>query len=99
MQEVGIRMALGASPADLRRGIVLRTLGLAAFGLALGLGGVTGFVERAEQPVVRDNDGRPDDICRGGDAAYHGCGDCRVYSRLESIQDRSDGCFAVELMA
>jgi predicted permease len=37
VQEIGIRMALGASAADLQRRIVLRTLGLAAFGLALGM--------------------------------------------------------------
>ena len=37
MQEIGIRMALGASATDLRSRIVLRTLGLAALGLALGM--------------------------------------------------------------
>jgi predicted permease len=37
VQEIGIRMALGASAADLQRGIVLRTLGLAALGLTLGM--------------------------------------------------------------
>jgi predicted permease len=37
VQEIGIRMALGASAADLQRRIVLRTLGLAALGLALGM--------------------------------------------------------------
>jgi len=36
-KEIGIRMALGASATDLRRRIVLRTLGLAAVGLALGM--------------------------------------------------------------
>jgi len=39
VQEIGIRMALGATAADLQRGIVLRTLGLAALGLALGMAG------------------------------------------------------------
>jgi predicted permease len=39
VQEIGIRMALGASPTDLQRRIVLQTLGLAAFGLALGMAG------------------------------------------------------------
>jgi ABC-type antimicrobial peptide transport system permease subunit len=39
VREIGIRMALGASAADLQRRIVLRTLGLAALGLALGLAG------------------------------------------------------------
>jgi len=37
VQEIGIRMALGASALDVQSGIVLRTLGLAAFGLALGM--------------------------------------------------------------
>jgi ABC-type antimicrobial peptide transport system permease subunit len=37
VQEIGIRMALGASANDLQRRIVLRTLGLAALGLALGM--------------------------------------------------------------
>ncbi len=37
VQEIGIRMALGASPAELQRRILLRTFGLAAVGLALGM--------------------------------------------------------------
>ena len=36
-QEIGIRMALGASAHDLRAQIVFRTLGLAALGLGLGM--------------------------------------------------------------
>jgi hypothetical protein len=39
VQEIGIRMALGASATDLQRRIVLRTLGLAAIGLTLGMAG------------------------------------------------------------
>jgi predicted lysophospholipase L1 biosynthesis ABC-type transport system permease subunit len=39
VQEIGIRMSLGASAADLQRRIVLRTLGLATLGLALGIAG------------------------------------------------------------
>jgi predicted permease len=37
-QEIGIRMALGASATDIQRRILLGTLGLAALGLVLGLG-------------------------------------------------------------
>ena len=37
VQEIGIRMALGASARDLESRILLRTLGLAAVGLALGM--------------------------------------------------------------
>ena len=39
VQEIGIRMALGASATDLQRDIVLRTLALAVFGLSLGMVG------------------------------------------------------------
>jgi ABC-type antimicrobial peptide transport system permease subunit len=38
VQEIGIRMALGASPGDLQRRILLSTFALAALGLALGMG-------------------------------------------------------------
>lgn len=37
VQEIGIRMALGASASDLRSQIIFRTLGLAVLGLALGM--------------------------------------------------------------
>ncbi len=43
VQEIGIRMALGASAANLQRGIVLRTLALAAIGLALGMAASRGL--------------------------------------------------------
>ena len=39
VHEIGIRMALGASAADLQGRIVLRTLALAALGLAFGMAG------------------------------------------------------------
>ncbi len=37
VQEIGIRMALGASSGDVQSRIVLRTLSLTGFGLVLGL--------------------------------------------------------------
>lgn len=43
VQEIGIRMALGASAIDLQSGIVLRTLGLAAVGLGLGMAAARGL--------------------------------------------------------
>jgi predicted permease len=38
-QEIGIRMALGASARDVQKRVLVRTLGLAALGLALGMAG------------------------------------------------------------
>jgi predicted permease len=38
-QEIGIRMALGATPGDLQRGILGETLALAGFGMAAGIVG------------------------------------------------------------
>jgi predicted lysophospholipase L1 biosynthesis ABC-type transport system permease subunit len=43
VQEIGIRMALGASATDVQRAIVVRTLGLAAFGLGLGMAAARGL--------------------------------------------------------
>jgi len=51
VQEIGIRMALGASAMDLQRRIVLRTLGLAAFGLGLGMAG-SRVLSRALESLV-----------------------------------------------
>jgi ABC-type antimicrobial peptide transport system permease subunit len=38
-QEIGIRIALGASARDVQKGVLVRTLGLAGLGLALGMAG------------------------------------------------------------
>jgi predicted permease len=43
VQEIGVRMALGASAGDLQSRIVLRTLSLAGFGLVLGLAASRAF--------------------------------------------------------
>jgi predicted permease len=43
VQEIGIRMALGASAQDVQRRVLVRTLGLAALGLVLGMAGARGL--------------------------------------------------------
>jgi predicted permease len=47
-QEIGIRMALGASAVDLQKGILIETLRLAAVGIALGLAAVWGLGQAIE---------------------------------------------------
>ena len=42
-QEIGIRMALGASRSDVQRRIVVQTLGLAAMGMLLGVAASSGL--------------------------------------------------------
>ncbi len=98
LQPVVQRIRLCQSASDRQRGVVLQTLGLAAIGVALGMAGSRAF-EPAGEPVVWDHDRRSDDIHRGGRAADRGGGDGWVYSRLESIQDRSDGGIAAGLRA
>jgi ABC-type antimicrobial peptide transport system permease subunit len=47
-REIGIRIALGATPGNVRRMVVVRGLGLSALGLALGIAGagwLTRFME------------------------------------------------------
>ena len=97
VQEIGIRMALGASATDLQRRIRAPDAWIGRCRSRVGNGRVASFVEHAGQPVVRRHDRRPGHIYRGGNAADRGCGHRRVYSRLESIPDRSDGRIAVEL--
>jgi ABC-type antimicrobial peptide transport system permease subunit len=47
-QEIGIRMALGASARDVQAGILVQTLRLAAIGIVLGAAASWAFVQGAE---------------------------------------------------
>ena len=85
VQEIGIRMALGASATDLQRRIVLRTLGLAALGLALGMAGSRVLSSALGSLLFGITTGDPVTFIEVGALADRGCGDRRIYSRLESI--------------
>jgi predicted permease len=59
VQEIGIRMALGASAADLQSRILLSTLGLAALGLALGMAASRAFTGALESFLFGVTPGDP----------------------------------------
>ena len=59
VQEIGIRMALGASAIDLQNHILLGTLGLAALGLALGMAASRAFTGGAESLLFGVTAGDP----------------------------------------
>ncbi|MEI9975657.1 MAG: FtsX-like permease family protein [Ignavibacteriota bacterium] len=66
MQEIGIRMALGASATKLQSGILLHTLGLAVLGLALGMG--------ASRAVTRGLESMLFGVTAGDPATFVGIG-------------------------
>lgn len=59
VQEIGIRMALGASATDLQNHILLVTLGLAALGLALGMAASRAFTGALESLLFGVTPGDP----------------------------------------
>ena len=54
-QEIGIRMALGASAGRLQAGIILNTLGLAAAGMLLGAAVSWGLATSHERAAIRSD--------------------------------------------
>ncbi len=97
VQEIGIRMALGASPRDVQTGIVLRTLAMAELGLVLGMAGSRALATALGSLLFGITPGDPVTFIEAGTLLIASCGNRWVYSRLESIPDRSDDCIAVEL--
>ena len=64
-REIGIRLALGAQPGELRHMFVRYGLTLAGVGVAIGLGAAAGPDEADEVAAVRDQSAGSDHICRG----------------------------------
>ncbi len=81
VQEIGIRMALGASATDLQSRILLGTLGLAALGLALGMAASRALTSALKSLLFGVTSGDPVTFIGGGSAAD--CGGCprRVFTR------------------
>ena len=75
VQEIGIRMALGASATHLQSRILLHTLGLAALGLALGMAASRALTGALGSLLFGVTPGDPGHIYRDRSAAD--CGGCR----------------------
>jgi cell division protein FtsX len=81
VQEIGIRMSLGASATNLQSRILLHTLGLAALGLALGMAASRALTGTLESLLFGVTPRRSGHIYRDRSAAD--CGGCLrwVFSR------------------
>ena len=97
VQEIGIRMALGASAAHLQGRILLHTLGLAALGLALGMAASRALTSVLGSSLFGVTPGDPVTYIGMGSAVDRRCGHRRVFSRSESFPNRSDGGVASQL--
>ena len=90
--EIGIRMALGAQRLGVVWMVLREVLGLAAFGLAIGVAHSAGHVEVRRIILVRNEAQR-------SPGAYGGCGNTpgsstsgRVRACTEGVSNRPDDC-------
>ena len=54
-REIGVRLALGAPPARVRRGIMASAAGITAIGLVVGAAGAAGLTRLLRRPALRDH--------------------------------------------
>ena len=71
-REIGIRIALGAQPADVLRMVLAQGLVLAGAGIAIGLVGAWGATRVMRCAAVRDQPHGPAHVCRRGAAPRRG---------------------------
>ena len=90
-QEIGIRMALGASARDVQARIVGQTLRLAAIGMVIGAACSWLLVRGAAEPAVRRDAARSADVPRDGRRPDDGGARRRLPARAPRLAHRSDG--------
>ncbi len=88
-QEIGIRVALGASGGDMLRLVILRGLALAGIGLAVGLAAAFGITRLLSSSAVRRESQRSDGFRRGSLDPGGGRMGRGLHSRAPRHPDRS----------
>ena len=73
-REIGIRLALGAQPGDVRRIFVNYGLALAGIGVAVGLAAAAGLMRLMKSLLFGISPLDPLDVCGGTGRAGGGCG-------------------------
>ena len=93
-QEIGIRMALGATAGRVQMGVISKTLGIGADRHCGGNGGVVYCRPGDCVAVVCDRSHRPSDVLWDGTGVGDGGVYCGVHSGAEGVADSSDGGLA-----
>ena len=93
-QEIGIRMALGASRWNVQFSVIWKTLRLVLLGRGGRTGGVVCGVAVDCNPFVRHGGFRSTDVWRCDFAAAGGCATGRISAGLAGVQDQPDDCAA-----
>ncbi len=96
-QEIGIRMALGASAETLQRSILLQTLGLAAIGMVVGVVASWVLARTLERAFVWSDIERSGDVCRDAGDSHRSRSVGRIFAGAKGFADRSDGGATDEL--